>query len=317
MTSEPHPELVPLLQKYELSWELFSKRGRPSRGVKEKRIAIVTELHAKGTPWKDMVEITGMSHGFVQRNTRAVWNPNSRENARASGRATGAWWKGRKRPGQLERQWAKGDFDSLPGRVRSEEERERLREGWTEKARKERSRSSKERWSNSKYRQKLLKYHRSPEERARRSREQARRIEENPSKWSRGKAGYVTVSKEEKRADRLWVRSSYEAAAVELLEEDDRVLSYRYEPTLVLEGGRHIKPDFLVTYSNQGQELIEVKASWALSLPKEHKVQKRLKVARDEASARGWKFSVWTEQDRLTDVLGRKSREDKACLPKG
>ncbi|MFA6235485.1 MAG: hypothetical protein WC824_15020, partial [Bacteroidota bacterium] len=64
MRMTPHPKLVPLLEKYGIDWETFSKRGRPPAGfpkdLYEKRSAIVTELHAAGTSWAEMMEITGL-----------------------------------------------------------------------------------------------------------------------------------------------------------------------------------------------------------------------------------------------------------------
>lgn len=114
----PHPKLVALLQKHSLDWSVFVKRGRPPGGVREKRSAIVTELHESGYSWADMMTITGLSNGAIQRLTQAMWNPESRENVRQNMKKVGGSWRGKKRPGQLEAQWGKGDFDSPETRAK-------------------------------------------------------------------------------------------------------------------------------------------------------------------------------------------------------
>jgi hypothetical protein len=117
----PHPKLIPLLEKNALSWEQFSKRGRlPAdlQWVVNKRSSIITEVHAAGTPWKEIIEITGLSLGSIERLTKAMWNSESRKNASAMGVKTGKAWKGKKRPGQLERQWAAGNFDAPSTRAK-------------------------------------------------------------------------------------------------------------------------------------------------------------------------------------------------------
>ena len=57
----PHPLLVPLLERHGLSWAEFSKRGRPAPGIRDKKSALVTELHATGLKWEQFREITGLS----------------------------------------------------------------------------------------------------------------------------------------------------------------------------------------------------------------------------------------------------------------
>jgi len=292
--SDPHPELVPFLIKHELDWSTFHKKGRPPEGVREKRSAIVTELHRKGMSWARMMEVTGLSNGSIQRLSQAMWNQATRVRTKEVGRKLGQSWKGKKRPGQLEAQWKAGTFDFHRGRVRSEEERARLRASWTPERRRMAASHSLKLWRNPTIRKQLLAFHRSPEERARRSQAQSRRMLETPSKFLRGRAQWADTPKGKK--DRAYVRSTYEAAAVRILEGDPKVLSYEHERRLVLGDGRWILPDFVVSFSNGQEVLIEVKARWVFALPVGHQVRRRLKVAQDLAQHRGWGFEVWTEE---------------------
>ena len=125
--SEPHPKLVPLLEKHGLTHSQFIARGRPPSNAPQnlllKRRALVTELHASGTPWADITEITGLGANCVQRLSDAMWNPASRETLRENGRVVGSRWKGRSRPGQLESQWRAGHFDRPETREKHRQKR--------------------------------------------------------------------------------------------------------------------------------------------------------------------------------------------------
>ena len=289
-----------LLRKYEITREEFSKRGRPPVGIREKRAQIVTELHQSGLTWDELMRVTGLSNGSIQRLTQAKGCEQVQVRLREQGRRMGADWKGKKRPGQLERQWASGVFDQLRGACLSEERKAALRATWTEERRQRQGAATKRTWANPGTRARLLAFHRSPEERARRSREQAERILLGPGKWARGNGCYVIVAKEVR--GRIWVRSSYESAAVSLLEGDPLVVSYQYEPKFKV-GDRWIVPDFLVERRQSNPLLVEVKASWVLGLPLPHKVQRRLSVARTLAQDHGWDFEIWTEKEALYDFL--------------
>lgn len=115
-----------------------------------------------------------------------------------------------------------------------------------------------------------------------------------PAKYLKGKASVVKTPKGTQ--PKVTVRSSYEAAAIRVLEADPAVLGYEYEAVLQLANGKHILPDFLVHYAT-GTTLVEVKAAWATRLPATHKVTERLKVAKDYACQQGWGFTVWTEKE--------------------
>lgn len=304
LSDTPHPLLIPLLDEHGITWEQFRKKGRPAPGVREKRATIVTTLHRAGTTWEDMTRITGLSLMGIQRLTEAVGNGESRKNRAEAAAQTGRSRRGESKPWLSDRMrdaWSEGKFEFHRGRTRSPEERARVAAGWTPESRQSASAAHVQLWTDSSYRDRLLAFHRSPEERARRSREQARRIAEDPEKWTRGKGSYVKTTRC-RNGDRIWVRSTYEVAAVKVLETDSAVCSYTYEPRLQLPDGTEIRPDFVVRRSD-GVQLVEVKASWVLNLPPEHKVARRLRRAQDEATRRGWSFYTWTEQDVLHAAL--------------
>jgi len=304
--SEAHPKLKFLLHKHGITLEEFHKQGRPKRHVKLAREAIVTELHESGMTWNEMAEITGKSTSFIQRNTKAVGNPASHRNRVENARKVGRSRAGEKKPWlskAMKRKWYEGDFDFHIGRVRPEEEKKALKEAWKDPTlRQEASDRLKSLWEDPQYRQNLLQFHRSEEERVRRSRAQTLRLLQNPSKWSRGQGGYVTVTKCSGKS-RIWVRSSYEEATVHLLESDPTVCSFEYEPRFELECGRWILPDFLITYKDGSKILVEVKASWVLSLPADSKKIRRLEESRRVAASKGWFFEIWPEKTRLAHVV--------------
>jgi lambda repressor-like predicted transcriptional regulator len=296
--TDPHPDLVPLLEKYGISWELFSKKGRlPNdlKWVKEKRSSVITEMHSKGTSWGDMIEITGLSLGSIERLTKAMWNKASRENSSAIGIRVGKSWKGKHRPGQLERQWAVGTFDFHRGRIRPEWELEKIRASWTPELRLRAGEHAREIWSDPVCRAKILAFHRSPEERARLSRLQAQRMLDYPNKYSKGRSEWVPTLKGV--CEKAFARSSYEVAAITMLEADPSVVRYEHEHRFVLENGHWALPDFLVQYADGHMLLVEVKASWVLGLPSDYKIQRRLEVARQLADTNGWGFAIWTERE--------------------
>lgn len=302
-----HPEVERLLKKYKLSWEMLQKQGRPPMGVTEKRSSVVTELHKQGYMWKEMAQMLDKPISFIQRNTQAVGNEESHQNRVKNGYRTSQLNRGRECPKtskRMKKMWENGYFDFHKGREISEETRAKLKKHWSDPdLRANQSQMMKECWQDPEYKANLLEFHRSEEERARRSRLQSKRMAENPEKWSRGNGEYLKVTKCLEKTE-IYVRSSYEKAAVKKLEGDDLVLYYKYETRLKLESGRYILPDFLVTYQDREQPLlVEVKASWVLDQPEDSKVQKRLKLAKKESSKRDWKFIIWTEKDGLDGFI--------------
>jgi len=241
-----------------------------------------------------MIEVSGLSLGSIQRLTKAMWNTASRENSKEAGRQTGYTWKGKKRPGQLERQWKSGVFDSLRGRVRPPEERARLKAGWTPEVRAKQGRRLRTQWSTATFREKLLAFHRAPEERARRSFLQTERMLRSPWTYGRGRGSWVTSPKCREGVP-FWVRSSYEKRAVDQITRDANVLSFEYEARHQV-GTNTLLPDFIVHYEGR-TVLVEVKSQWVRQLPAEDRVQIRLQRARHLAQRQGWDFTIWTEAD--------------------
>jgi len=284
-----------LLLQFDLTREQFHKQGRVPNELVLKRKQIVTFLHEQGIPWKEMAGILEKPLSFIQRNTDAMWNTKSRKNSSDSGVRTGKTWKGKKRPGQLERQWENGDFDSLVGRTLPTEHVENMKAGWTPEVKENHSLRVIESWKDPLFRENLMAFHRSPQERIRRSQLQTLRMTLDPVKWTRGNGSYIEVSKCI-GASQLWVRSTYERKTVQLLEGNTHVTSYEYEKILDWEG-RWVKPDFLIHYGDGTSLLVEVKAKWVLDLPKDHKVQQRLQISRGLAHIHGWGFEIWTQKE--------------------
>lgn len=295
----PHPKLAPLLAKHNVTHADFVKKGRPVKGTGEMlvgaRRAIITELHSQGTSWSEMIEVTGLGNATIQRLTGAMWNPESRKRVRENGVRTGKTWKGKSRPGQLERQWAAGTFDFHRGRVRSESERQALRDGWTPVRRQEASRRSLRNWANPDVRSKIMSFHTTTEERTRRSAAQAQRMKDSPGVYVRGRAEWVDTPKG--LHERAYVRSSYEKAAVTNLESDPDVVRYEHERLLSLPDGRWFLPDFIVERANAEVTLVEVKAAWVLTHPDCEDVRQRLALSESFAKGQGWGFAVWTERE--------------------
>ena len=110
----------------------------------------------------------------------------------------------------------------------------------------------------------------------------------------------VQTAKCSNRGVHFRVRSTYERAAIRILEEDGTVGSYEYEPAVTLVAGRRIYPDFIVTDVTGAIRLVEVKPQWVLLNPKLGNNQKqleRLQVASDYAALLTWGFQVWTEKE--------------------
>jgi hypothetical protein len=65
-----------------------------------------------------------------------------------------------------------------------------------------------------------------------------------------------------------------------------------------LQNGKRILPDFVVNKTEGSCLLVEVKASYVLKKAARFISQiERLEVAKKEAEARGWAFTVWTEKE--------------------
>lgn len=300
-----HTELEALLVKHGITWEEFRPfKGRPSKHLHylvEIRRDIITELHLAGTPWTKMMEITGLSLGAIERGTRATWNEASKRNRQESAAKVARSRKGEIKPWlteQLKKDWEKGKFDFHKGRVRSPEECEKLKAaGARPEVRKQRQESAKLRWKDPQQREHLLAFHRSEENRRRLSEVQSLRMITEPDKWGGHRGIGAWVNSIKCTRNKIWTRSSYERRAIRKLENDPQVTSFEFETRVSLSIFRWILPDFIVHYADGTIVLIEVKASWILSLPVEHKIKRRLKLAEDYAKSKGWGFCVWTEKE--------------------
>jgi hypothetical protein len=284
-----------LLAQHNISKEMLCKKGRVSKEIVEKRSLIITFLHLEGYSWAEMIEITGLSNGTIQRLSKGKKCDAVKNKLKNIGKNVGSSWKGRKREGQLERQWAKGDFESLRGRVRTEEEKLKLKKYWSspEARRLASLRSLKYVWNNPEVKDKLLSFHRSPSNRERQSKLQTERMLNTPQKFLRGKYEKLLTTKN--TSQEITVRSSYEKKAIEILENDIDVISYSYEERFEDSEG-HFIPDLIVKYKTK-TILIEVKSEWALSLPDDHKVKRRLKRSEKLALGNGWDFQIWSEKE--------------------
>jgi hypothetical protein len=294
--SEPHPDIVPYLLKYQISWEDFVRRMIRDERINEIRSRVVTELHSQGMPWAKMTLLTSFGAGQLQGYSKAVGNENSLKNRQENARKTGKAGAGKKKPTvseDLRKRWARGDFDFHKGRVRSEDERENLRRSYTEERREKVRTRLLSQWKEEGFRNKLLLFHRSEEERSSRSSAQAARMRIDPRKWTFGKGRSVFSSKNIESCE-FWVRSSFEVAAVALLDEDPSVSRFVYEP-IFSHNNRKCVPDFLVTYTDNSQRLIEVKASWRLRIPKEHPWGFDPDIYQSIADEKGIPFEIWTE----------------------
>ena len=86
--------LESLLEQFDISLEDFRKKGRCHPEITKKRSDVVTHLHELGLSWKQMVEITGLSIGSIQRLSRAKGNPKTKEKISKLGKSLGESWKG-------------------------------------------------------------------------------------------------------------------------------------------------------------------------------------------------------------------------------
>jgi len=311
-----------MLEKHGVTNEEFVKRNHLPADrrdlILEVRSLIITELHAAGTPWKKMREITGLS--AIQKYTRAMWNPASRQNRLDNSAKNGRAGKGRKYPTasvKLKKLWEDGFFDFHKGRVRTPEDIAKQRESFTPEVLAMMSERQKANWKDPAFRAKTLEAMNAPEHRALLSKQKTLWMKEHPDHNSHGKGQWMDTPKGVE--PRGYVRSSYEVAAIDHLEGDPRVLGYEYEKVLYLSSitlekwvGKWILPDFLVTYSDGRIVLVEVKPAYVLkSRPENDEAIERLRVAEMEASARGWGFAIWTEEELKECLLRRKKKNSK------
>jgi len=99
----------------------------------------------------------------------------------------------------------------------------------------------------------------------------------------------------------LYYRSSYELTAYKILENDNNVLNYKTEPLRIPYTDttqnenitRNYVPDLLVTYTNNYQELIEIKPSCFLD---NELVKLKTNAGYEYCNDKELKFNIWTEE---------------------
>lgn len=279
------PRILPLLAKHGLTPDQYRRQGRLGAAdawILDRRRALVTELHAAGTSWADMLAVTGLSHGSIQRLTGAMWNGASRKNVSEAGAANCRARKGEVKPWlteQLRQQWADGKFAFHVGRQRTPEEIAKQKAAYT------------------------------PEVRAVMSQKRTAYIQTAGAHDHQlfGIPEWMDTQK----GGRILTRSSFERRAAQLLDQADEVVGFEFERELVLPNGKHILPDFLASMADGSKVLIEVKPEYVLRCySDEHRAIKRLCAARDEALRQGWKFTIWTEVE-----LGLARRKNEGPHP--
>lgn len=292
-----------LLGKHGLSHQEFRGTGKREPASKsylnDLRALIVTSLHESGVTWSDMADITGFGFGRLAKLTKAkgcaAALTNRRENM-TNNRGSNEESRRQKLSIATKQRWIDGQFDFHKGRIRPQEERSRLKASWTSERRIRLAAIRKRLWQTTAYREGLVKIHR--QNASRYSQMQAARMRANPEKWTWGRGAYVEGLKHISE-NRFWVRSSFEVAAVQILEQDRDVKCYGYEPRFTNESGFAYVPDFKVWMLDGSIKIIEIKASWVLRLPLSHRKQIRLAAYQEIASRNGFGFEIWTEKDKL------------------
>ena len=286
------PRLQPFLEKYGVQYEMFVKKGRAISNIVDVRSAIITEMHLTGMSWADMIAITGLSNGTIQRHSKGKRNPIVKKKISDNMARMCASRKGEVKPwfsDLLRKLWKDGHFDFHKGRIRPSWECAKLRASLTDARRKHLSHVRTYLWKTPSYRDSLLQYHRSEEQRRYRSMAQSKRLVENPSLYHRGMGCFMDVSKCS-NGSRIWVRSQAEKRAVLKLELDDNVVQYQYEYRFEHED-RWFIPDFIVHYTDQ-ISMVEVKPAWVV---RQGIQARKLQIYEAHATANGWGFEIWTQ----------------------
>ncbi len=128
-----------------------------------------------------------------------------------------------------------------------------------------------------------------------------KRLKENPHSFvGKSKKGYFFSKKNNKN---LFYRSSYELKAFEILEKDNTVLSFEYEPFKIeYRFNNKLKNylvDILVNYKDGSSELIEVKPNWQLN---ELSVIAKKEALASFAKTNNYKWSIWCEEELDIDL---------------
>lgn len=118
--------------------------------------------------------------------------------------------------------------------------------------------------------------------------------------------GFITMWRlaQEKQAGepRYYCRSAWESRVSDLLASDPRVLSWQFEGAKVayVDGDvvRNTVPDFFVRLTDGRGVLVEVKARWSMSKPRE---RRKLWVIRSFAKQHGLTFAIITDHHMVSE----------------
>lgn len=123
---------------------------------------------------------------------------------------------------------------------------------------------------------------------------------------------YVGYFYSEKNKKNIRYRSSWELTAYQLLEVMSKVSSYTNEPFYVnyeFQGDiKRYYPDILIRYTDNTSEIVEIKPSFLVKLPRNQAKFSAIKKQYDN-------FSIWTENN-LSAFLNKVANSENS-LPKG
>lgn len=162
----------------------------------------------------------------------------------------------------------------------------------TDKAKLKISLFNKKRFSNplERERQSLrtsLYFERNPEERL-------KRAKQNHNGY--GKSGYFYSEKNKKL---IFYRSSYELIAMQIFEQQSKIIRYEHEVLsisyIAKDGSNHITiPDFLVYYDDGAKEIIEVKPKYKIEKDVDN-TNIKIEAMGQYAKKNDYIFNIWTE----------------------
>ena len=121
------------------------------------------------------------------------------------------------------------------------------------------------------------------------------------------KTGHLTgIYESKKSTNPIRFKSSWELIAILWFEQDDKIISFEYEPMIVmLSTGRRTIPDFKVKYLDGNEEIIEIKPTVIQQLPE---VAKKLELTQVVLSSLGLKYVILgnLEIEKMKYELGEK-----------
>ena len=94
------------------------------------------------------------------------------------------------------------------------------------------------------------------------------------------------------KAGLIYLDSSYELRAAILLDQDDNVITYESQISFETESGRGRRIDFLVTYKDNSQHVLEVKPHSRLG-----EYREQINDIKEYAQNQEYIFSLWTEEE--------------------